>query len=149
MPAGRPTKYKKEYCGRLVKWFECPVREIYYKRTYYQNGQIKTEEPITDTPIEFPTFQGFAHSIGVDVDTLKNWTKDHKEFFGAYARAKQIQEDIWLRESMAGRYNPQFAKFFGVNCLGYKDKIEQDTTITEYTMKFQGIDPDEADDISG
>lgn len=149
MPAGRPTKYRKEYCKKLIEYFQRPEREIYYKRTYFQNGQVKTEEPITDVPTEFPTFQGFANFIDVDVGVLLDWCKRHPEFNQAYARAKQLQEAVWLRESMAGRYNAQFSKFFGVNCLGYKDKVEQDTTITEYTMKFQGVDQEEADDISG
>ena len=53
--------------------------------------------------------------LGVNVDTLHEWSAKHKEFSEAYTRAKQIQEDIWLRESLSGRYNAQFAKFFGVN----------------------------------
>ncbi|MEG2082426.1 MAG: terminase small subunit, partial [Oscillospiraceae bacterium] len=75
-------------------------------------------------PAEFPTFQGFANFIGVDVNTLLNWTKEHAEFLGAYMRAKQLQEKVWLVNGMGGLYNSQFAQFFGKNCLGYKDKQE-------------------------
>lgn len=148
MAGGRPTKYKKEYCQELIDYFDQPPQEPLYKKTYFINGQVKSEDPVVQ-PQEFPTFQGFAHFIGIDVVTLERWRDKHPEFCRAYTRAKQIQEDVWLRESMAGRYNAQFAKFFGVNCLGYKDKVEQETTITDYHMTFQAMTPQEADDISG
>lgn len=149
MAGGRPTKYKREYCEKLLEYFRVPEREIFYKKTYFNNGILKSEEPITDTPVDLPTFQAFADSIDVDMDTLENWAKKHKEFFGAYARAKQIQEAIWLQESLSGRYNAQFAKFFGVNCLGYKDKVEQDITNTNFELRFDNMSEEEADEISG
>lgn len=148
MAGGRPTKYKKEYCKDLIEFFDQPPTEPLYKRTFYINGQVKSEEPVVQ-PQEFPTFQDFANFIGVDVVTLERWRDKHPEFCRAYARAKQIQEGVWIRESMAGRYNAQFAKFFGVNCLGYKDKVEQETTITGYSMEFKSMDEAEVDEISG
>jgi len=149
MAGGRPTKYKKKYCDELVEYFDQPPQEILYKRTYFMNGQVKSEEPITDRPRELPTFQGFAHEIGVDITTLERWAAKHKEFCRAYARAKQIQENIWLQESMTGRYNAQFAKFFGVNCLGYKDKVEQETVITDYSLRFDDMTQEDSDEICG
>lgn len=146
MAGGRPTKYKKEYCEKIIEYFSKRPDSDQEEVTYYQNGSVKSRKP---GPWEFPTFQGFAFEIGVTVPTLLKWTTEHKEFFNAYARAKEIQEAIWLQESMAGRYNAQFAKFFGVNCLGYKDKVEQETTITDYHMTFQEMTRQEADDISG
>ena len=62
---GRPTKYKKEYCAAIVRYF------------------AESEN--------FPTYEGFADSIEVCVDTVMDWTKAHDEFFRAYARAKDIQ----------------------------------------------------------
>lgn len=148
MPAGRPTKYKKKYCDELIEWFDNPPSEPLYKRTFYSNGVMKSEELI-DRPIDFPTFQGFAHYIGVHVDTLNAWCKEHEEFSEAYAHAKMMQEDIWLRESMAGRYNPQFAKFFGINCLNYHDKVEQETKITDFSFRFDDMPDEESDEITG
>ena len=148
MAGGRPTKYKKKYCQELIDYFDRPPTEPLYKRTFYVNGQVKSEDPVIQ-PHVFPTFEGFARYIGVSKVTLLAWCDEHEEFLNAYTRAKEIQEDVWLQESMAGRYNAQFAKFFGVNCLGYKDKVEQETTITGYSMDFQGMSSQDTEDISG
>ena len=146
MAGGRPTKYRREYCDQIIEYFSKPPEEDLFETTYFPNGTIKSQKPIK-APWEFPTFQRFAWSIGVNMAQLQRWQDKHPEFRIAYAHAKEIQEAIWLQESMAGRYNPQFSKFFGVNCLGYKDKVEQETTITNYSMRFN--DADNEDDISG
>lgn len=128
MPEGgeavaRPTKYKKEYCDALVRFFTVLPAQTVYERTYFADGGIKSEKPIV-LAADLPTFQAFAESIGVHVDTLHEWREQHKEFSEAYMRAKQLQESIWLINGMSGRYNAQFAQFFGKNCLGYTDKSE-------------------------
>lgn len=120
---GAPSKYKKEYCEFIITYFSIPPQRVEYKREYFQNGNLKSETPII-TANEFPTFQGFADKIGVHIDTLHEWKEKHKEFSEAYMRAKQLQEKIWLVNSMQNLYNAQFAQFFGKNCLGYKDKQE-------------------------
>lgn len=122
---GRPTKYKEEYCQRIIAYFDRPPQQTVYKRTFYADGGVKSEEPIV-LGEQLPTFQGFAHEIGVAVPTLLEWCDEHPEFSKAYARAKELQERIWLVNGMGGQYNAQFAQFFGKNCLGYKDKTEQD-----------------------
>jgi hypothetical protein len=88
-----------------------------------------------------PTFQSFADKIGVHIDTLHEWKKVHATFSEAYARAKQLQEHIWLVNGMNNLYNSQFAQFFGKNCLGYKDKTEIDAKIKQDS----DIDPLEVD----
>lgn len=122
-PGGRPPKYKKEYCQKIVEYFTKEPQQVEYKREYFNNGALKSEYPIV-MPAQFPTFQGFADEIGVHIDTLHEWREQYKEFSEAYARAKQLQEKIWLINGMSGLYNAQFAQFFGKNCLGYKDKTE-------------------------
>lgn len=122
-PGGRPTKYKPEFCDMIIKYFDKPPTREIYKTEYNKDGSIKSEIPIM-VPAEFPTFQGFAHSINVNMDSLSEWIKVHPEFSVAYAHAKQIQESIWLQNGMSGLYNSQFAQFFGKNCLGYKDRAE-------------------------
>lgn len=120
---GAPTKYKEEYCEKIVEYFRVPPEIVDYKREYYQNGNLKSEYPIVRGN-EFPTFQGFADEIGVHIDTLHEWREVHEKFSEAYMRAKQLQEKIWLTNGMNNLYNSQFAQFFGKNCLGYKDKQE-------------------------
>ena len=122
---GRPSKYKPEYCEDIVKYFEVPPQQVIYKESYFPDGKLKSKDPIT-LACQLPTLQGYANSIKVHVDTMIEWCKEHKEFSEAYARAKQLQEQIWLINGMSGLYNSQFAQFFGTNCLGYKTKVEQD-----------------------
>jgi hypothetical protein len=120
---GRPPKYKKKYCNEILEYFRKPPYETTLKEEYFADGSLKSRIPVT-TATEFPTFQGFADKIGVHIDTLNEWCKKNKEFSEAYKRAKQLQEKIWLVNSMQNLYNAQFAQFFGKNCLGYRDKQE-------------------------
>jgi len=121
--AGRPTLYKQEYCEQIIKYFDVEPVSIERKKTYYSDGTLKTDDVVV-LPALFPTFQGFANEIGVNVDTLHEWKEKHEEFSEAYTHAKELQEKIWLVNGMGGLYNAQFAQFFGKNCLGYKDKQE-------------------------
>ena len=136
---GRPPKYKKEYCDKIIEYFKKAPYQTEYKEEYFVDGSIKSKAPII-TATEFPTFQGFADEILVHIDTLHEWCTKHKEFSEAYKRAKQLQEKIWLVNSMQNLYNAQFAQFFGKNCLGYKDKQENinvETNYEEYLKKVE------------
>jgi hypothetical protein len=126
--AGAPTKYKPEYCQGIIDYFTVQPQVVTYKREYFQNGTLKSEYPVV-LPAQLPTFQGYADEIGVHIDTLNEWAKVHDEFSEAYARAKQLQEKVWLINGMSNLYNSQFAQFFGKNCLGYRDKSEVDQNV--------------------
>jgi len=130
MPAGRPTEYKEEYCNQIIQYFKKPPFNTIYKREYFQNGELKSETPIL-VANEFPTFQGFADEIDVNIDTLHEWKKIHIKFSEAYTRAKALQEKIWMINGMQNLYNSQFAQFFGKNCLGYKDQQSIEITTSE------------------
>lgn len=120
---GRPTKYKEEFCEQIIEYFRREPTTTVYKTEYDKAGNVKGEIPIVMTT-EFPTFQGFADDLDVSMDTLNEWGRIYPAFSDSYARAKALQERIWLINSMDNRYNSQFAQFFGKNCLGYKDRTE-------------------------
>lgn len=141
-PGGAPTKYKEEYCQQIIEFFRVEPRQVMYKKEYFQNGNLKSETPIIEAN-NLPTFQDFADSIDVHIDTLNEWCKVHEQFSEAYARAKQLQERIWLINGMNGLYNSNFAIFFGKNCLGYKDKQEIENT-GDVAIKIEGYNPDYA-----
>lgn len=130
-PGGRPTKYKKEYCEMMVNYFRVQPQITKYKKTYFADGTLKSEEEYPVAAM-MPTFQSFADKINVTVSTLWEWEQQHEEFSKAYMRAKQLQEHIWLVNGMSNLYNAQFAQFFGKNCLGYKDKQEVESVNTNY-----------------
>ena len=103
---------------------------MYTEKKYFtKDGDIKSIEQVP-MGVSMPTFQGFAAEIHVDTDTLRNWRDRYPEFEKAYKQAKQLQEYIWLTNSMSGLYNTQFAIFYGKNCLGYKDKQEIDARVS-------------------
>lgn len=62
MPAGQPTKYKKEYCQQLI-----------------------------DFMADGMPYEAFAGLIRVDRDTLYQWEKDHKEFSDAKKVGRSAQ----------------------------------------------------------
>jgi hypothetical protein len=121
----RPTIYDSKYCDMIIDYFNVQPQQTVYKETYYADGGVKSKEPVV-LAAQFPTFQGFANEIGVNGDTLVEWSKKYDEFSAAYAQAKAIQEKIWLINGIGGQYNAQFAQFFGKNCLGYSDKSQID-----------------------
>ena len=123
---GQSVGYKQEYCEKIVAYFDMPPQQMVWEREYYNDGTLKKEKPIV-LGGDFPTIQGFAVEIGVDVNCLELWRQEQEAFATAYAHAMALQEKIWLVNSMSGQYSAPFAKFFGINCLGYKEKKEQKT----------------------
>ena len=133
-PGGRPTKYRREYCEKLLEYFNRPPQRMEYKREYFQNGNIKSETPML-FPEQYPTFELFAHSVcGATHQTLLNWCEAHEEFFEAYKRAKEIQKAIMTINAMSGIYNAAYAKFEAINNHGMRDKQE-----TELSGKDGGL----------
>lgn len=125
---GRPTKYKPIYCKKLLNYFDKPPSIVLKETIYMKNGD-KKEKDLSIIP-EFPTIEGFCQQLKISKQTLHTWTTKHKEFMDAYTRAKEIQEHIWLTNSMRGLYNPQFAIFAGKNMFKWKDKSESETKHT-------------------
>lgn len=129
MPAGRPTKYKPEYCESIIEYFDVEHTRIVEERFYYKNGDEKVKE--IEVANELPTVEGYAHSIGVNKTTLHEWNKKHTEFSNAFKKARELQEKMWLTNSLKGLYPGAFTIFAGKNMFGWRDKqdIEHTTPI--------------------
>jgi hypothetical protein len=103
LKTGRPTKYNSSF-----------VDEVY--------SYLKIK------PERLPTLQGLSLWIGVDVDTLNNWAKVHKEFFGALkdllaAQATQLINDgIYLKDA-----NSTIVKLLLQNNHGMKERTDATT----------------------
>ena len=117
-------KYKKEYAEMLIKYFTVPTFTTVWERRYYTNGQVKEEKPIIIAG-KYPTFEGFATSIGVTSRTLENWRDKYPSFGEAYERAVDMQKDILVVNSLGGQYNGNFAKFIASAQFGMAEKSEQ------------------------
>ena len=134
-PEGRPTKYSPHYCKMIIDHFRnSPLFKVTTKQYIdkYGNEKVKKLKEVA----EFPTIEDFADSIDVCHDTLIEWATKvdkegnlvHPEFSEAYKKAKELQKNIWQKNSMLGRYNPAFTIFAGKNLFGWTDKQEIDHT---------------------
>lgn len=129
MPAGRPTKYKPEYCEQMIEFFDREPTEKRFK-SRVEDDEKGTKTTYEERGINLPTFTSFARKIGVCDDTVNEWAKVHPAFSEAVGICKKLQEDIWKINALNGNYNSTFAVFLGKNVFGYKDKSEVDTTHT-------------------
>lgn len=127
---GRPTKYRKVFADMLVEYFSIPATVEKEITITTKDGKMYTKTEIVANDI--PLFEGFAESIQVDDKTLERWSKAktstgrprYPEFCRAYSRAKQLQKQILITNTLAGRYNSQFAMFYAKNVTDLRDKIE-------------------------
>ena len=83
---------------------------------------INPVDPDTGKAVEFPTIERFCSTIGISKPTLHEWRNRYPEFSNAYEKAKQLQESLWIENSMKGRYNTPFTIFLGKNVFGWTDK---------------------------
>ena len=113
----RPTKYKKEYCKKMYNFFNIPHTFMDEITKFDKIGGaqiIRVEKPNI-----LPTFEKFAVSIDVCVDTLNEWGKVHTEFSEAYKKCKHLQKDMLNDLAMRGFYNPTYTIFVAKNTYLY------------------------------
>ena len=125
---GRPTKYKPEYCEKLIKFFN---KEPYIEKKTQEvdkkgNKKTITKHIVTDLPL----LCKFAADIGVNQDTLHEWSKNHKEFSEAMKTAKEMQKNILVINGLRGNYDTGFAKFVAINATDMVDKKEHDLSLS-------------------
>lgn len=132
-PGGRPTKYKPEYCEEIIKFFSAPTVSVVLEDVVTKSGEVVTVE--RSVANKLPTFERFCANLSVTTDTLFYWANENREFSVAYKKAKELQKDFWIENSMAGRYNAAFTIFAGKNMFGWRDKVEVEGNIT-HTMQL-------------
>jgi hypothetical protein len=126
---GSPTKYKPEYCKAIIDYFSIePTYEVPVTITF-KNGT--TKENTEERPAHLRFLASFADSIGVDRDTLLEWCRKHKEFSGAYTRAKQLQKQHLVTCGLLGLYNSRFAVFTACNITDMRSKEEHTHGVTD------------------
>lgn len=109
--AGRPTKYKPEYCQAIIDYF--------------------TVEPLgaDGNPVAPPYIQEFCLSIGINKSTLHEWVGKYSEFSNAYSVAKAKQKQLMITNALLGRYNPSFTWRAMMNMHGWREKQDIDQNI--------------------
>ena len=121
---GRPTKYNPKFCRWVIEYFQesNPVLAIVDDPGGKGGTQTKLET------IRIPTVRGFASSIGVNQDTIYEWSKQYVDFSEAFARACAIQDGIIEELALAGRIGKGIGELYFLNRLGYKDSRQLDIT---------------------
>ena len=114
-----PLRYRPEFCERLLAFFDVPpftVTEVQKK-----DGSVT----FVETAAELPTFAAFAKQLGTTCDVLSSWEKTHPAFMQAVQKARDLQGNILIQNSLRGNYSASFAVFTAKNLLGWKDGKEE------------------------
>ncbi len=110
--------YQPEFAARLLAFFDVPpfrVTEVQKK-----DGSIT----LLETASELPTFAAFARQLGVTQKQLMQWEEEHADFAEAAKKARDLQGDILIQNSLRGNYSASFAVFTAKNILGWTDGKE-------------------------
>ena len=126
------TKYKPEYCQKLIDFFDVEPYEDRELKHFGKDGELKWVD-YKRMANKLPTLRNFAKEIGFNFTTVYKWRKDFKEFSNAFTQAKELQKWFLIENGLNGCYNPAFAIFTAKNITDMKDtqKIE---TNTEFSL---------------
>lgn len=112
--AGR-VAYRPEFCQRLLAFFDVPPFKV--TEVQKKDGSISFVESAS----ELPTFAAFARTLGVTQSILQDWQEVHPAFAEAAKKARDLQGDILIQNSLRGNYSASFAVFTAKNLLGWSD----------------------------
>jgi hypothetical protein len=112
---GRPSKYKKEYCDKLID--------------HMKQGL---------------SFESFAGVVGTCKQTIYTWTENHAEFLDAKKRGSALSQLTWEKMGIAGAagkiagFNATSWIFNMKNRCDWRDKkeVEADINITKAIVEF-------------
>lgn len=125
--AGRPTKYKKEYCTTII-------------------DVLKTGRNL----------KGFCADLGISDRCVYGWIDTIPEFAEAYAIAKTANEDYWLRLAISranGNHqgSDTLIKFILSATHGYRERTDVTADVTadvsmhgKVDISFVDAKPDES-----
>lgn len=125
---GAPTKYKPEYCDRLIEFFDREPWEDVEMPHYDEKGNVKWVD-FKRMAVKLPTLRDFAKSIEVGVRTVYDWIDEkhasyQREFSQAFSQAQEIRKDFLIQNGLQGLYPPASFKFVAVNVTDMTDKQE-------------------------
>jgi len=128
MKRGRKTKYRPEYCNKIIEFFNVEPYEEIRLPHYNEDGSIKWED-VKRFARKLPTLVQFAKYIGASYPTVYRWQDEkdgayQKEFQEAYARAKESQKDFLIQAGCLGVYNSHFAIFTAKNITDMRDSSD-------------------------
>jgi len=109
----RPTKWNKEI----------EEKAIAYINDYQMYGDM------------IPSIEGMAEHLGLHRDTLYDWAKQKdKGFSDILGRCMQVQAKTLVNNGLNNTFNSAITKLV-LGKHGYHDKMEQDITSSDESMK--------------
>lgn len=146
MPAGRPTKYKPEYCQELIRFFDVePYTDVDLEH-YDKDGNVKWVDK-KRMANKLPTLRNFAKSIEINIDTVYEWIKKYEEFSDAFTHAKDLQKWFLIENGLNSCYNPMFAIFTAKNITDMRDKQEIDNRTEMRLTGFEKLTDEQLDGV--
>ena len=125
------VRYRPQWCRELIEFFDVPAFHI--TQVMKKDGTVS----LVETAAQLPTFAGFAKKIGTTCHTLLQWEKTHPAFKEAMARARDLQGNILLQNSLRGNYASSFAIFTAKNLLGWKDNREESSVPGSLVIRWE------------
>lgn len=132
---GRPSKYKPEYCQKLIEFYHRPSTHTGIKKVTLKNGTVIEEE--CEYPNKPAHVVDFCDELNINITTFYEWIKVHPAFSKAYMHAKQYLERNITDNALLHNYNPGFASLVSKNWLGWKDKqdVEHGGDVTIHVVE--------------
>ena len=108
-------RYHPEFCEKLLAFFDIPAFHV--TEVTKRDGSVS----LVETAAELPTFAAFAKQLGTTCEVLKSWETKHPAFREAAQKARDLQSNILIQNSLRGNYSASFAVFTAKNLLGWRD----------------------------
>ena len=124
-------RYQPEFCNKLLAFFDVPPFRI--TEVTKRDGSIS----LVETAAELPTFAAFAKQLGTTCEVLKSWETKHVAFREAAQKARDLQSNILIQNSLRGNYSSSFAVFTAKNLLGWKDGKEEIANNVPLTISWE------------
>jgi len=140
---GRPTKYKEEFCDKVIDYLEGCQDEI---DNYVKSSGDKGETYQRVVKVSLPTIEGFSSFLDVSVDSLERWGDKYPKFCGALNEIRREQKKRLLDKGLSGDYNPMIAKLILSSNHGMNEKKETEQTILK-VKTGDDITKEKADEI--
>lgn len=141
---GRPSEYDPKYCQAIIEFFSIKPYHNDHEQLDMHTGEITLEKGAW-VANDFPTFAAFAVKIGVHRETLLNWCDAYPEFFDAYKRAKELQENFLVVNGLKELTPPAFTIFVAKNVLGWRDKQPGEADVIVNNNSFAKLTDAELD----
>lgn len=101
-------KYRSAYASGIREYFDAALKRR-------DNKQVV---------MEWPSFTGYAKTVGVSLRTIENWRKANPVFDEACHDCEESVKETIISDSLGFRANGNFARFLLSSRFGMREKIE-------------------------